>query len=159
MPQTKRCSLCGEEKPLGEFYRNKKHKDGLQYRCKTCDKSLSVEWNKENREKVAHQKRKWRKENPGKQAALSRKHNYGISHEDYIGKLEAQGYKCECCGEPLDMENTRRVHVDHNHETGQVRGILCQHCNHMMGNAKDDTDRLIRGATYLTAYQRAANVN
>lgn len=57
--------------------------------------------------------------------------------------LAAQDYKCLICGRP-DPE-----HVDHSHETGKVRGILCFNCNQGLGNFRDDVGILVRAANYL----------
>ena len=52
----------------------------------------------------------------------------GITDEGYQALLEAQGGKCAICGNP-PKEGGRRLHVDHNHRTGKVRGLLCFRCN------------------------------
>ena len=50
----------------------------------------------------------------------------GVSDEEYARRLEAQGGGCALCGNP---PKSRRLHVDHNHRTGRVRGLLCFRCN------------------------------
>ena len=59
--------------------------------------------------------------------------------------LEAQGHACAVCREPF----TRTPQVDHDHETGRVRGLLCDYCNPMIGSARDDPARLRAGAAWL----------
>ena len=61
--------------------------------------------------------------------------------------LTEQGGACGICGEAPTI---RALHVDHDHETGQVRGLLCQPCNHGLGNFKDDLNRLAGAMRYLT---------
>jgi len=51
-----------------------------------------------------------------------------MTHEDYEKMLEAQGGKCAGCGKSAD-EHRRHLDIDHNHETGEVRGLLCTPCN------------------------------
>jgi hypothetical protein len=60
----KRCSTCGETKPLSEFYRSSTTRDGRQYRCKPCDKQTTITWQRENRDRYADRMRRWRRENP-----------------------------------------------------------------------------------------------
>ena len=139
---TKKCTNCGEEKSVVEFSINRSATDGRQSWCKKCSSRAVVEWQRANTDKVS---------------AIRRKFNYGISHEDYTNKLVSQEYRCDCCKEPLHLENRQSVHLDHNHETGQVRGILCRSCNYMVGHAKDSPDRLSAGVAYLKAYQGASN--
>lgn len=53
---------------------------------------------------------------------------YGITLEQYNQRLEDQGFKCAMCGKP-QSECKRALHVDHNHKTGKIRGLLCFYCN------------------------------
>ena len=82
---TKRCSKCGLVKPVEEFSRCKKNKDGRQYRCKACKnahyaenreecKEQSRKYCEDNREKIKERNRKWRAANPDKIAALGREY-------------------------------------------------------------------------------------
>jgi hypothetical protein len=68
---------------------------------------------------------------------------YGIGADDFDRLVEAQGGVCAICGRP-DPE-----HVDHDHETGDVRGILCFNCNGGLGQFRDDVDALFAAAAYL----------
>ena len=73
------------------------------------------------------------------------KQNYGISEETYISLLEQQNGVCAACGQPETRMNSRikgRLHVDHDHETGQVRALLCSNCNTALGMLKDETQRI-----------------
>ncbi|MGV9891761.1 endonuclease VII domain-containing protein [Streptomyces sp. NPDC003395] len=82
------------------------------------------------------------------------KYNYGMTMADYKERLESQGHRCAVCGE----ESERRLHVDHDHRTGAIRGLLCEWCNHAIGKAKDDPARLRAMAEYLERHERAAPV-
>lgn len=82
---------------------------------------------------------------PGKRRA-SLKHRYGITPEQWQEMFEAQGGKCALC------PNTGRAYrlcVDHNHETGQVRGLLCQRCNTAISREETFPGWLERVAAYL----------
>jgi hypothetical protein len=86
---------------------------------------------------------------------------FGIALEDYVGLLEKQRGVCAICERP---ETTtfrgalRRLCVDHNHETGAVRGLLCHMCNVGLGNFRDDTDLLDRATAYLRLHAQPDNV-
>lgn len=72
---------------------------------------------------------------------------YGITIDEYDAILEKQGGGCAIC--KGDTKGRGRYHVDHCHETGKVRGLLCAKCNILLGHANDDT-RLLRAAiSYL----------
>ena len=71
---------------------------------------------------------------------------YGIGAADVDAMIAAQGGRCPICGRP-DPE-----HVDHDHATGKVRGILCFNCNGGLGQFRDDVDALLAAADYLTRH-------
>lgn len=72
---------------------------------------------------------------------------YGITGEQYEAILAAQGGVCFICEKP---PRSKRLAVDHDHETGKVRGILCRRCNHrLLGSAHDATHILRRAILYL----------
>jgi hypothetical protein len=75
------------------------------------------------------------------------KRNYGITLQEYDAMFEAQGGMCAICGEPRPEERT--LHVDHDHETGEIRGLLCFRCNNALGDLRDDYELFQRAADYL----------
>ena len=83
--------------------------------------------------------RAWRKRNPG----------YGLTAGDVIAMLAAQDGGCAICGHKPDSTSDRRLAIDHDHETGRVRGLLCYRCNTAIGLLGDDPERLRRAADYL----------
>ncbi|WP_406145619.1 endonuclease VII domain-containing protein [Streptomyces anulatus] len=70
---------------------------------------------------------------------------YGMTMEEYQARFEAQGGRCAVCRE----ESAQRLHVDHSHQTGAIRELLCEWCNHAIGKARDDPARLRAMADYL----------
>ena len=60
---------------------------------------------------------------------------------------EMQEGRCDICRTALTKD--RYTHVDHDHANGEVRGLLCMHCNQMLGGARDDPELLARGIQYL----------
>lgn len=73
---------------------------------------------------------------------------YGISLEQFEELLDHQGGGCALCGKSLDAMN-RRMNVDHCHETGEVRGILCTGCNTGLGHLGDNIEGLQKALAYL----------
>ena len=75
---------------------------------------------------------------------------YGITLEEYEEMLDEQGGTCACCdAEPSERDRGGRLAVDHCHETGRVRALLCQGCNLAVGHLKDDLNRARALVTYL----------
>lgn len=93
--------------------------------------------------------REWRQNNPDRAAAHGRKARYGLAGEEFQQMLEAQGGKCAVCGTSEWGGAKGTPHVDHDHTTGTVRGLLCNHCNLALGHAKDNPNLLREMANYL----------
>ena len=98
-------------------------------------------------ERKAYQKR-YSKVKP---KLLRKKHHlkavYGISLEAYEHMLASQSGLCAICkGPPM---SGKTLHVDHDHETDVVRGLLCQRCNLAIGHFQDDTSVLLAAVNYL----------
>ena len=81
----------------------------------------------------------------------ARKQVHGLSAEDFQAMKEAQEGLCAICGGPPVRD--KELCVDHDHETGEIRGLLCVRCNAMLGHAKDDPAVLVAGAHYLSNIQ------
>jgi hypothetical protein len=80
---------------------------------------------------------------------------YGITAEDYYNMLANQDNKCALCGSE-EVNNSRitsgKLFIDHCHDTGKVRGLLCSKCNHAIGLLNDDIDLLRKAITYLNKH-------
>jgi hypothetical protein len=126
----KRCADCKQYKPVSEFPRNKNTKDGFHCYCKACNNARTYE----SRERLH-----------GGSRHYHLKHRYGIGADEFDELVRQQGGVCAICGRP-DPE-----HVDHSHETGEVRGILCFNCNGGLGQFRNSIDALIAAAEYLDA--------
>lgn len=101
-------------------------------------------WRAENREKINSQSRAYAKRATVARPASVRKYKYGISLEQFQSMVLAQGGRCYICGD----KPTKTLDLDHNHETGQVRKLLCHPCN--MAVNKHMTPELLRtAANYL----------
>lgn len=78
---------------------------------------------------------------------------YGLTIDSYEQMLAAQGGGCAICTSPVHPgKDLRRLHIDHDHETGRVRGILCANCNRVLGLVGDDPELLIRASEYLLRF-------
>lgn len=146
----KRCSTCREEKPLSDFSKDSYRPDGLRTYCKRCGVDYSMGWEARNRER----RNARRRENPPPSNQGDGRHDlylkraYGITHDDYAEMLEEQGYGCAICG---GTDESRRLAVDHCHETQRVRGLLCGRCNRGLGHFGDDPELMHRAVEYLAA--------
>ena len=136
---TKRCSSCKEEKNLSEFNKNKSGKFGVHNQCRQCASlwKPSPEALKVSRQRT----REW-----------NRKKSSGFTPEDFENKLKEQEYKCAICG--TEDPGATNWHADHDHKTGQKRGILCHKCNTGLGLLKDDINVLCSAIEYLNHYTR-----
>lgn len=74
---------------------------------------------------------------------------FGLTVEEYARMLHAQDLKCASCSDILDLSGKKTHGVDHCHKTGRVRGVLCRHCNLLLGQAKDSIERLLLAVKYL----------
>ncbi len=124
---TKTCLRCGKIKPLHSFYA---HEEGRKFTHPQCKKCLS----------------KSRKDNYTLR-------EYGITLNDYDEMLRNQGGGCKICGTKTP-KGSGRFHIDHDHKTGKVRGILCNNCNMALGLMKDNPKILISAAQYLNENKR-----
>lgn len=81
------------------------------------------------------------------------KRQYNLSIEEYNTKLKEQGHKCFLCGkDELDLKG--KLHVDHDHITGKVRGLLCINCNTGLGHFKDNIELLSKAIGYLEKHKQ-----
>jgi hypothetical protein len=96
--------------------------------------------------------RAYRQLRPGKYKEYGRKARYGISREEYVALRKKQKNKCAICGNAEQRKVRGKVtelSVDHCHNTGKVRALLCFSCNSGLGSFKDDIDRLRKAVDYL----------
>lgn len=133
MSNLKKCTKCGEEKPLSEFFKDKGQKSGLKPSCKTCCKKKT---------------REWINENPEKRKFYVLKSSTGVTKEQYENMLKKQDCKCAICSKTIE-ENAKNLAVDHCHDTMIVRGLLCNTCNLAIGYFQDNPDLMEKAIQYL----------
>ncbi len=97
-------------------------------------------------------KREWANNNPDKVKLAARKRDllrkFNITIEEYDMLYEKQKGLCAICEEP-EKENNKRLAVDHNHDTGKVRGLLCRACNTGIGLLQEKRELLEKAIKYL----------
>jgi hypothetical protein len=152
---SKNCAKCGVEKKDSEFSPLDKNKSRTKASCKSCRVLYGANWYQCNKEKSAVRKKQWRRDNPNKARSIQLKHRYGISYEDYEEMANSQGLKCAICLRfcpPTD--NGVSLVVDHCHDTGSVRELLCSGCNKALGSIGDNAEIASRMATYLNKHRQ-----
>ncbi len=139
---SKTCARCKVEKPLSEYHNRRQTKDGRHYACKECRKEETVT----RAPQISKYNQKYHKE---KYLLVKKKHalqyKYGMSMEEYNALRTSQNGVCAICKQP----DTKMLSVDHNHFTGQIRGLLCDPCNRGLGFFRDSPVRLEAACNYL----------
>ena len=147
---TKLCPHCKEEKTFSEFGKDKSKKLGITSYCKPCA-SLNRAKNYSKNTFVEKEKLKeYYKNNKDKSRSYSLKNLYGLSIEQFNEMKFMQGGSCKIC-KTHESNLKRKLFVDHCHTTGLIRGLLCQSCNTMIGNAKDNILVLQAAINYLSS--------
>jgi hypothetical protein len=132
---TKTCSKCSAEKPLEDFYKFFDKWSGNHYpsaRCKPCHQQYKRE----------------SPTTPRNRKAEKLQLRYGLTYEQWEKMRETESHSCMICG-ITEAEIDKKLDVDHCHNSGKVRGILCNPCNNMIGHAKDNIAVLQAAAAYL----------
>lgn len=131
----KYCARCGETQPLAAFGRNRAAKSGLTTYCLPCHNEVSA----------ANTVKKH-----GSVRSYHLKRRYGLSEIEVAAWSARHGNLCLIC------LRRRPLHVDHDHATGEVRGLLCFRCNGALGQFKDEPRTLRGAADFLEAWQTAS---
>ncbi len=122
--EKKTCTQCHEEKPVTAFVKDKNKRSGRREWCRVCN------------------------------SAWQRYYKYGLTPSAYESLLEGQGRACAICRESLDdyvkrQNRYKNFAVDHDHESGAVRGLLCDGCNLGLGKFNDDPALIRKAIDYL----------
>lgn len=119
---TRVCIKCNEEKTIDNFRISKKSTGCRRTECRDCERAIS----RRNSFKITR----------------------GISHEERDIILLEQGSRCKCCGKTTNGSK-KGWHVDHDHSTGIIRGVLCANCNIALGQVHDNIKHLELLIQYL----------
>lgn len=135
------CFHCEKEKNVDLFARanNCTYGDGHAAYCLDCSSTLTPN------QKAAIVSKLWRRNNARKHKSGVLARAYGITVEQYDEMLKQQNSVCAVCGEPektiRKTGSVQRLCVDHNHETGDVRALLCLSCNTLLGHMEANPKR------------------
>lgn len=133
---TKACSTCKTEQPRANYHRNRGNADGLDPRCRSCRVAATATHVTDH----------------GRKRSAANLRTYGLTSDQYDQLHDAQNGLCAICSQPETMTyrgRTKALSIDHDHNTGQVRGLLCASCNFALGKFYDDPHRLRAAADYL----------
>jgi len=114
----RKCKYCDKEKSTDDFF--------TKFMCKRCRTTRKYDINKV-----------WKKKNKEKIRFDNLRYTYGITEEEYNSLFTTQQGRCKICGRH-QSELESKLCVDHNHKTGQIRGLLCKKCNWALGLLNED---------------------
>ena len=127
----KQCSSCKQHLPINEFSPDKGKKSGLSSQCKTCRRlRYSTRYNKTYRD-------------------TRLKTLYNLNFGDYEIMFANQNGKCKICSSSDTGRGDKWLVVDHCHQSGKIRGLLCNTCNRALGLFKDNIQTLEKALSYL----------
>lgn len=135
------CKKCKQPKGSGDFYPSDPNW------CKKCRYEYTKSNRHKHRERDKTYSKEYRKRFPEKAKLKDRRKNlkkYGLTPEDFDNMLRDQNDRCKICREEDIM-----FHVDHDHKTGKVRGLLCSNCNTGLGLFRDNVAYLENAINYL----------
>ena len=134
----KKCFKCSEEKSIDNFlYR--KDREAYRNECKQCS---------------AESRKKYRRENKEKVRDIQYRYSYGISLKEYEEMSKKQEEKCAICNIHSKYTRHSKLVVDHDHDTGEVRSLLCDKCNQAIGLLQDNSEFCSSAAAYLKEYSK-----
>jgi len=130
----RKCSDCGKQWTV----KRPAARNPFHGRCRPCSKQ---HWRKTSGVKRTHEA------SPESYWKSWLKYRYGLTPEQYNTKLVEQKGVCAICKKP--PTGGRRLHIDHNHQTGEVRGLLCNGCNRGIGYLQESQEVLLEAVRYL----------
>ena len=165
----KTCNKCGKSKPITDFYKQEGMRDGYRNNCKTCHLAAHKNWYARNRDYEIARVGRWQRVHADRVNEIQRKNRarrgdeyrrlareghlrrkYGLTQNMFEALVLAQLGHCAICGVSEGMD----LHVDHDHQTKKVRGLLCGKCNKAIGLLNDDPELLTSARTYLERAER-----
>ena len=174
------CKKCGIEKDISCFSKDSRNEDKISKYCRDCKNYMKRDWDKNNKEHIQEYNntnieavrkkgrkhmQKARSERPEyyksprfkeMQRGYSLKRIYGITPEDYNNIFLKQDGKCAICG-VHQSEFKRPLVVDHNHITGEIRSLLCNSCNSVIGFSYESIDIMRKAIEYLSSFTEYTN--
>lgn len=118
--------------------------------CRGCSNERSAKWQRENKERASASDKRWRLANRARRLNLQYLKRYGVTAADKQALLAKQRSKCAICR--IATPTKGGWHLDHDHKTKEIRGVLCGRCNWMIGHARESPKVLLAAAKYLQAH-------
>ena len=147
--KNKVCSKCSIEKPVSEYSKETRSKDGFLRICKVCRNSYHKIWYDKNKDKLRRYSKKRYIKNKQYHYEYRIKKTFDISIEEYNEMFSKQNGECAICG-IHQKDLNRRLAIDHCHTTNKIRGLLCGKCNCGIGNLEDNIELLKKAIKYLS---------
>jgi len=155
MPQGKSAAEAGPRPPCEchdlpmNWLRNPTLHAGGSWRCSQRYKATAKAWRDANRPHLRDYMTRWSAEHPGKRRTYMYGWRYGTTEAEHDAMFEAQRGLCAICELPAAESAKGVLHIDHNHATGRVRGLLCNRCNSAIERLDAVPDWLARAERYL----------
>lgn len=141
-PKVKQCSKCKKIKRHQSFFPDARNRSGLSSECKDCRATMTRAW-----------KSRWPKEYNAREAFRRQEREFGVSFEEYTAMHEAQDGLCAICHKPEIRKHqsgkVKTLAIDHDHQTGAIRDLLCSSCNNALGAFGDSPELLLAAIAYL----------
>ena len=152
MDEIKQCSKCKQTKPISEFGKHCRCKNGIRCSCKECENAYYYETRERFKPRIYAFYKNNRKEYQARHWRNKVKRIYGISADEYKKMLLEQNERCAICFKH-QSELNHKMCVDHNHKTNKNRGLLCRKCNVAIGNLNENIAHLQAAITYLKRFE------
>lgn len=162
------CSGCQQHLTLSSFGKDKYRSSGLTSKCKKCRNAVGKKWCLENPDKVKeiNNKNKVKRKEYYSQPDVKLKYRkawvertFNIPYSEYERMYDEQGGVCAVCKQPETSVKNEHLSIDHCHDTGIVRGLLCNNCNRGIGLLKDSYEVLKNAVDYLFNFKESILVN
>jgi hypothetical protein len=152
----RKCTRCKVVKPAEQFYKSQNMPGGIGYTCKPCNRKFSSDYKRRHPEKTRAYRDAYYQANKERLYVLKRdytlRREFGITLEQYEAMVVAQDGLCAICRKPPGKKS---LAVDHDHDTDQIRGLLCTNCNQGLGRFKDAPQLLREGLAYLSKWGKS----
>ena len=142
----KTCTKCKETRPIDDFHNDRTGKNGKRSQCRFCVLAANKDWQARNPE---HAKECWKRSSNKRYSKDVRQKrrlkSYNLSESQYTLLVSFSAGKCNIC----ERELGTKEHIDHCHDSGKVRGLLCVKCNTAIGLLNDDAALMRRAIEYI----------
>lgn len=148
------CITCNRQQAVARYWRDRKKGIPVpDLHTPESKKRAGRRYRRRHRASINAHRREWRKNNPEKVLTARLREKYRISLDHFKFLLEVQNNRCALCSAPLHSNLGRNGFVvDHSHQTGKVRGLLCRPCNNVLGQARDNPEVLRKAAIYVESH-------